>query len=249
MNDKSNSHEGIFIVEGGQLTLANLSISVDSEGNITASQPEITLRFDVCPEWLEIAYSHLETNRLASEKIQECLVKKNDTGIGEALKTEFRFGMQSIVASCTAIESLYELVKDKSNIPQATLLAWRKKRTAKYARISETLKVAFGISNDSTQKLREFLKESFSYRDRAIHPNQQFLNPAVHPELNRAVDFKFVLFRHHNAKAIYQFTLSFIYQLCTLKNIKNEAIKSYSEQLNKNLEPMVEKWKVEYGEL
>jgi len=249
MSDKTDSHEGIFLVDGGQLTLSNLSISIDNEGNITASQPEITLRFDVCPEWLEIAYSHLETNRSASNKIQSALLEKDDNSVGEALKLEFRYGMQSIVASCTAIESFFELIKDKSDIPQETLQAWSKNRTAKYARISETIKIAFGISNESTQKIREFLKESFSYRDRAIHPNQQFINPAVHPELNRAVDFKFVLFRHHNARAIYQFTLSFINQLSSLKNIKNEAIKTYSEQLQKKLEPIVKSWKDEYGEL
>jgi len=249
MTDNDKSHDGIFLVDGGQLTLGNLSISIDEEGNATCSPVEITLRFDVCPEWLQIAYSHLETNKLASERLIKGMQDGDDETIGKALKDEFRSGMQAIVAACTALDSFYEIVKDNADIPQDTIIAWSKNRTAKYARISEAVKTGFGISNQSADKIRKFLKESFNYRDRAIHPNQQFLSPALYPELNRAVDFKFVLFRHHNAKAIMQLTLSFIYQLCTFNKIKNEAIQTYADQLKIRIEPLVDTWKSEYGDL
>ncbi len=249
MTDNDKSHDGIFLVDGGQLTLGNISISIDEEGNVTGSPVEVTLRFDVCPEWLQIAYSHLETNKLASKMIIKGVQDGDDGIIGKALKDEFRSGMQAIVAACTALESFYEIVKDHADIPQDVLVAWSKNRTAKYARITETVKVGFGISNQSANKLREYLKESFSYRDRAIHPNQQFLSPAVYPELNKKVDFKFVLFRHHNAKAIMQLILSFIYKLCTFNKIKNEAIQIYADQLKIKLKPLVDTWESEYGDL
>jgi hypothetical protein len=249
MSDNEKYHDGIFLVDGGQLTLGNISLSIDEDGNVTGSPVEISLRFDVCPEWLQIAYSHLAANKLASDKIIKGMQDEDDEAIGKALKEEFRSGMQAIVAACTALDSFYEIVKEHADIPEDVIVAWGKKRTAKYARISEAVKVGFGVSNQSANKIRNFLKESFSYRDRAIHPNQQFLSPAVHPELNRAVDFKFVLFRHHNAKAIMQLTLSFIYQLCTFDKIKNEAIQTYADQLKTKLVPLVDTWKSEYGDL
>ena len=249
MSEEDKKHDGIFLVEGGQISLTNISFSITDDGEVTSEPPEVKLRFDVCPEWLEIAMDHLEANALAAEKIQNSLQENDEKAVGEALKKEFRYGMQAIVASCTAMEAFYEIIKELADIPDELTSSWRKNRTAKYARIAETIKIAFNISNESAEKIRGFLKESFSFRDRAVHPNQDFVHPAIHPELNRAVDFKFVLFRHHNAKAILHMMLSFIYQLCKYKKIKNENIQKYSEQLLVKVGPMVEVWESKYEKL
>lgn len=243
------SHDGLFLVEGGQLRLSGLSISISNDGEIDSEQPDIKLRYDVCPDWLEIAWHHLEANWAAAGKIQEFLLEKNDDAVGEALKEEFTYGMQSIVASCTAMEAFFEVIKDLSGLPPKLTATWREKRTAKYARIAETIRFAFGIDNTSAGKIREFLKESFSFRDKAVHPNQTFVHPAVHPELNKAVDVKFVLFRHHNAKAILGLTLSFVYQLCIYNKIKKEDIQDYSDQLVSKVKPQFERWESKYGKL
>lgn len=249
MSTENNEHEGIFLVEGAQLNLGNLSFSINEKGEIASSSPEIRLRYDVCPEWLEIAFEHLQSNDIASQKIQESRQQGDDQAIGKALKQECRYGMQSIVASCTAMDAFFEATKDLTDIPSEVFKAWGKNRTAKYAKTAETIKMAFGISNESANKIRDFLKEAYSYRDRAIHPIQEFTNPAVHPELKKAVDFKFVLFRHHNAKAILQMTLSFIHQLVTFDKIKNENIQKYADQLLVKVQPLVDNWRTKYDKL
>jgi len=218
-------------------------------GEINLEPAAIRLRHDVCPEWLEIAVDHLETNALSAEDIQNALKIKDDKIIGEALKKEFRYGMQSIVASCTAIEAFFEIISELAKIPDDLKDSWKKNRTSKYARIAEAMKIAFNINNETVEKIRELLKEIFSYRDKAIHPNQDFMPPALHPELNRVVDIKFVLFRHYNARTILRMTLSLIYQLCKYDKIKKKEIKTYSKQLLVILKPIVEMWESKYGAL
>jgi hypothetical protein len=249
MSEENKLNEGIFIVEGGQLSLADFSLSINNKGEITSEHLEVKLRFDVCPEWLDIAMDHLEMNASAAEDIQRCLEASDNRAVGEALKQEFRYGMQAIVASCIAIEAFYESIKELADVPEDLKHSWRKNRTAKYARIAETIKIAFNIKNESADKIRDLLKESFSYRDRAVHPNQDFMHPSIHPEFNRAVDLKFVLFRHHNAKAILHMMLSCIDQLCKYDRIKDKKIKTYSEQLLLKVGPMLEIWENKYGKL
>ena len=249
MTEKDNPNEGLFIVEGGELSISGMTFTINEKGEINLEPAAIRLRLDVCPEWLEIAIDHLETNTLSAEDIQNALKIKDDKIIGEALKKEFRYGMQSIVASCTAVEAFFEIICELANIPDDLKDSWRKNRTPKYARIAEAIKIAFNINNKTVEKIREYLKESFSYRDKAVHPHQDFMPPALHPELNRVVDIKFVLFRHYNARTILHTTLSLIYQLCRYDKIKKKEIKTYSKQLLGKLKPIVEIWESNYGTL
>jgi len=247
-NDKEGGKD-IFLVDGGQMKLSNLSICIDKRTNeISLEPPDIKLRFDVCPEWLDIALNHLDECTKSANSIQDALKNEDNELIGKSLKNEFSSGMQAIVSSCTALDAFYELIKEHAEIPEGTLNSWRANRTAKYARITETIRVAYNIKHESSKEIRKFLKEAFSFRDKAIHPNQKFMHPALHPELNRVVDVKFVLFRHYNAKVIVYGVLSCIQRLCGLKNIKNAEIIEFSEQLAEKIKPTINKWNANYGD-
>jgi uncharacterized protein YutE (UPF0331/DUF86 family) len=127
---------------------------------------------------------------------------------------------------------------------------WKEKRTARYKQIAETLKRTFVIPQDIFLQIRDILKQSFDLRDMAVHPKYGTNQPVLYPEINKFTDWRYSTFRYANAKAIVGHALSIIYQTARQKQDTNkEELKSYCENLVKQLDPTLSKWEGNFGKL
>ena len=167
-----------------------------------------------------------------------------------ALQKEFISGMQAIMASGVAIDAYYASVKDHIELPEDMMKAWRKNRTARYKQFAEVFKRAFSLRQETFENLREFLKQSMEFRNKAVHPEYGTTVPLLHVELNKVSDWRYAVFRFYNAKAIVGFTLSVIYQTASkLLADKNDRLRTYCEELIANIDPILKVWTDKYGKL
>jgi hypothetical protein len=220
LDDKSGDSEafsGILVIRGTQpiIPVGGLVIGYDENGQCTSSL-KLLLHGQVFHLWLEIALTHLIESKKNTDilllKKQEAKANGNSPIFSE-LELEFIHGMQSIVASATAIDAFYATVKNHVQIPKDQSKAWGKKRTARYKQISETFKVAFKLNPELTNKLQNSLKEIYGFRDLAVHPPSEAVEAVLHPELQVGVEPRFIKFGSHNAKEIFTGVCSIIEEL------------------------------------
>lgn len=200
--------------------------------------------------WLDIAYKHLLDTESAHKKLMIAKGERNDEKIARYLKKESISGMQSIMASCIAIDAYYASIKEHVEIPQSTLDSWRDNSTARYKQISEVFRVGFRLNTPSSKNLRNVLKQNFNLRDKAVHPNPGTAEPLLHVELNKFTDWRYATFRFYNAKAIHCLSLSVIFKTsCSVDPKIAENLKDFCSKLKPRLKPMERKWKRRYGDL
>ncbi len=153
---------GVFLIKGDKVSVPNLSISIDGEGNLSASPVEIHTGIDMSPYWLNIAYQHVKAAEKAHKGLMLVKTAKNDSLIGEYLKKESSTGMQAVMASGIAIDAYYASIKEHIKIPKRTLDAWRANGTARYKQIAEVMRIGFHLSNESSKHLRNVLKQNLT---------------------------------------------------------------------------------------
>jgi predicted transcriptional regulator len=247
--DELTPDPGIFLTQGGQVSIPSFSITIDENGSISSDPVTLHLGLDVCPVWMEIAFDHLILTHQAAKRLELARVERNDESIASALEAEYKSGMQAIVCSGIAMDAYYATVKKHANIPQTTLEAWKKNRTARYKQVAETLKIAFSLSTKFATSLRSVLEQNFRFRDMGVHPKQGTYPPALHPELNKIVDWRYVTFRHYNAKGIVGLTLKVIYQTAsTLSANVDINLRNHCTGLIQKLKPILGQWGREYGQ-
>lgn len=248
-NSQSAPPQGVFITKGMQVSIPNFSIQINPDGTIDASPLILHTGVDMCPYWLEIAYEHLIKTETANNDLMAAKKEEADEKIAEALKTESSYGMQTIMASAVAMEAYYANIKAHVALPIDLIEAWRKNKTARYLQIAEVLKKAFPMSGASASQIRDILKQNFTFRNKAVHPRTGTTAPALHPELNKITDWRFVTFRYYNAKAIVGLTLSIIAQTARRPRPKNEGLKTYCDTLTTQIKPIIVGWEARYGQL
>lgn len=246
----STPDPGLFITKGMIVSIPKFSLSINENGEITSNDMIIHTGLDMCPYWVEIAYEHLGKTEDIHNQLISAKNVNNEPLMGDLLQKEFISGMQSIMAGCIAIDSYYASIKDFAGIPESLKQTWREKGTARYKQIAETLKRTFIIPQDTFQKIREFLKQSFGLRDMAVHPKYGTDQPVLYPEINKISDWRYSAFRYANAKAVVGYSLSIIYQTASQKqDDKKQELKMYCENIVKKLDLTLSKWVEKYGKL
>lgn len=245
----SKPDPGVFLVKGDVVSTQSYSISVNEQGEITEASPVVLhLGIDMTGYWLEIAYKHLLNTESAHKKLMLAKKEKNNDKIAFYLKKESIAGMQSIMATGIALDAYYASIKEHVEISQSTLNSWRENSTARYKQISEVLRMGFRSNNSNSKSLRNIIKQTFSFRDKAIHPSQGTAAPALHVELNKVTDWRYAAFRFHNAKAIYGLSFSVIFNTASSTNPKiAETINQFCEQLLPRIKPLEHKWRKRFG--
>jgi hypothetical protein len=238
---------GVLITKGMKIAVpvGGMKISLNSQEEM---QVNVVVHYDVCPKWLEISLEHL----LEAEKSKKSLTiawNKNKENKIDFLEEEFTFSMQSIMAASIAIDAFYSSIKEFVEIPQSLTEIWRKKRTSRHAQIGEVLRRAFILKPNGTKNLRKFLQDIFKLRDLAVHPSGKLEEPILHPELDVAVEWRFVYFSYERAKNILMATLEIMWQLINSKNVTNPKITDHCKSLIQLLAPVYEKWKCNYGSI
>jgi hypothetical protein len=223
---------GILVTKGVTFGLSGFSFGMNQEtGEITANLGDPKLHYDVCPVWLEIAIGHLKDAKEARTERLAAYAASDDKVKYGTLEPEFRSSMQAITSAAIAVDGFYAVVQSKLDKTSHSPEKWRDARANRWARISETLKVAFQIDAGFFETMRDGLKQAYDFRDRAVHPTGRMDHPVLHPDLSVGVEPRLVTYRYDNAFGIVQFAVILIDELATRGKARNEALKKYGDAL------------------
>lgn len=232
---------GVFVSRGMTVAIpaGGLVLSLDKSGKPTGSLT-LHLHFDVCPTWFELALRHLEDAKNRQCARIAAWNTSDEDSKAATLEREFEASMQSIMASAIAVDAFYAVIQTKVKIPSTIITQWRKKRTPRYAQISEVLRNAFTLKPKGTAILRKDLKEIYRFRDLAVHPSGKIDAPLFHPEIQVGVEWRFAYFRYANALLIVREALHMLCELITSGKPKNGEVRKYCEALRPRIEPLQE---------
>ena len=187
---------GVFITSGMDIQVKNLRIDLNS---MTLDPITLNVRMDTWQHWLSIARDLAEKADAAYEQV--LVASKTDDGeaLGAALEEEFRCGMLGISAAAFAIDAFYASVKERYRAHPDEQL-WKTNNLARYKQIIETLRWVWKIKPAPTKTMRDWLKMIFRFRDWAVHPPADFREAILRPDIDRGVEWRFVVFRAENAR-------------------------------------------------
>lgn len=201
-NGPEEPHQGVFIVQGTNLRVSNISFSIDrATGEVTASPVQLETSIDVWSEWLQVAIDHAVAAAEIEDEAEVARGAGDDNTLGVLLRQVMREGVQAIAAAAFAIEGFQDGVHARMPVPDALLQTWRANGTAQHSRVAETLRRATKVTNKQSQALAAITASAFRFRRLAVHPSAQFASPAHHPRFSRVMEHKFVVFRAENAAA------------------------------------------------
>lgn len=234
---------GIFVTKGMGLRVPPGGLVIGPE----ASTLTLHVSLDVWPYWLSLATRHARDAELARSAL---IAAGEDASARQtALEAEFSAGMQAAVCAAVAVDAFFAVVKDKSDFPHALTLTWRKKKTGRFRQVAEVLRRAFKIGPKTSASVRILLRELFQLRDRAVHPDAAFSHPMHHPVLGVATEWRFVVFRHENAKAMVGNALTLISRLLALPNPKYPALVTWSKAALHLVGGPLAEWEAGFGPL
>ena len=233
---------GVFISKGMTFAIKKGGLKLNLKDGKIATSLTPSVSIDLCPIWLNLSVQHLEKARQWRNKRKSVWLSANEDLKADTLEREFEHSMQAIISMAIAYDSFYGTIKNKINLPQTMIDAWKKNRTARYIRISETLKQAFIIRKKGNAILRQAIKEIFRFRDMAIHPTGDLEYPVMHPELGVAVEWRFQTFSYMNANMIVQEGLRRLMKLAQFKKVINKQIETYCPTFLELINPILKKY-------
>lgn len=247
--EKSNA--GIFITKGSQISIpeGGLVIRLGPEGQLETADLTIHIALHLTTYWLEIAYNHLRSSDAAAQDVASAVNAEDDTALGQALEREFMAAMQAMAAAAIAVDALYASIKERVEVPQSTVEAWRKNRTARFKQIAEVFRLGFQIGPKSYKQLASMLRELFRFRDWAVHPPSKASAPVLRVDIGKATEWRFAAFRFENARPAVQMALSMSAQLASRPKPKFPDLVQHCAGLQQMLAPLVSEWEARYGEL
>ncbi len=214
-----------------------------------SAPPSVTLEmaFDVWPLWFDIALDHLDVARESHEALLAA-ISGGDSNAVRHLEPECRASMVAMSACAFAVDAFYSSVQELAPIERALLTKWDENRLARYKRIAEVLRLAFRIGNESMGIVRDVLRQVFAFRDCAVHPPGNFRQPVLHPELATGVEWRFVAFRHDNAREALRSSLSIIAQLLPKVREENAPLADWaaSDFTSRRVDDLLGRWPDHY---
>ena len=259
MNDENSSEREnselqagrVFIGQGTQMSIpkGGLTIRVDSDGGSVIDPVTVHVRFDTWPMLLQLGLEQLADADHRHLEVLDTWGGLRDDELGRSLGAECKAGMQAIVASGTAIDAFYAVVKERINILGETKDAWRRNRTARDRQIAEVMRLAFNMNPKGFARVRQILGEITRFRGWAVHPSGQPAEPVQHPELGVGVEWRFVAFGFQNAHSAVRVSLALIAQMLSSPRKKHAKLDEYCRAVSSRIHPLVREWEGRYGEL
>lgn len=245
------SYKGVFITKRTKVLIpaGGLSIGFDENGAFT-SNCILHVGVNLSPFWIKIACSHLREAEIAYKNLVEAGRKDISEKIAEYLEREFISGMQAMMAAAIALDAHYAVVKDYVNISSDVVESWKKNKTSRPKQIYEVFRRAFPTIRRSKSDVAKFIAEIFRFRDWAVHPIASADEPILYPEINRAVEWRFLAFRFLNAKRAVRSATQII--ALTLREPypdNNEQLKGFCIQFKTSFDEAILAWEDGYGEL
>lgn len=237
-----------MVNRGASFGISNLRITIGPDG-VLASDTQVTLSLDLTPYWLEIAVSQARMSIEHHKKLLDVFQAEDQDSVDRAMEAECKASMQTFAAAAIALDAFYGNVTQHLPVPEELRLQWRVNRTARYKQIAEVFRRAFKVDPRSAVRLRQRIREIFEWRGRTVHPPSSASQPVFYEELSVGTEWRFVVFRAHNARLIASTALSIIAQLVTRPRDEHEALVRYCAPALTNIQPTVDEWEREFGSL
>ncbi len=133
------------------------------------------------------------------------------------------------------------------NLPSDLVDTWREKRTARHKQVSEVLRRAFRIDAATLKQIIPLLKDTYSFRDRAVHPIGTTTDPVQHPELRIYSEWRYVAYWYQNAYNLLRACHSlFSFVLETKPSKLDQPIEKYRDHLRPLLVPVLDRLQHEF---
>ena len=154
------------------------------------------------------------------------------------MQAEFKDSIQAVVAAATAVDATYASLFQLITISPALKESWQKNRTPRFAQVSEVFKRAFVLGNKNTAIVYQNVRETYKFRDLAVHPSGISKPPVWHGEMHVAVEWQFDTYRAKNASLIVAAVSRLFWQLAHNTKPKNLKVQQYAENLKIHLAEM-----------
>lgn len=249
MSDSKKEH-GVFLIKGMNVGVegGELVYHIRPDGTPELQPVALSIRVDLYPYWFSTALTRLSETREAFLNLRSAHELGDDEDKAEALLREAIAGMQAIVAATTAMDAIYVSVRQRTDLDERTLAAWKENRTARHRQAFETFRRAFKVQGKNADLLRVKLKELAYYRDRIVHPPTKSGSAVRYPELEFATDWRLVEFRYRNALAIVFNCLDISALLAKQEHqSQNGEVKVFSMELGEKLRPLIEEFKSNFS--
>lgn len=229
-----------------RIPAGGLVISLDGSG-IPPVKFEVVL--NTWRYWLNIATGHVNDAVRAHTDLLAAHAENDDPAKGHAFEAEFTSSMQAISASAFSLEAFYASVNERIPPDEELAKRWAKNRTARTARICETLIRSFKITHPGRAVLRKNLEEVFRFRDYAVHPPARFREPIMHPDLGVGVEWRFIAFSASGSITAARVALSIIKQCLHAPRTEYEELAKWSQDFVPKIDEMTAEWETRHGPL
>jgi hypothetical protein len=232
---------GIFIIEGMRLSLSNLSLRLDDNGQLQCDGPLVSVSYDACVAWAKIAIAQRDAaiNRMATRRSVWASAQASEDDKAHALSDEFATTMQAIVAAATCIDGFYDQIAPFSPVSKETKAAWLKNRTARAVQIAETLRSTFRIKPHEMTPARQSLRALYMLRDASVHPSSNPQAPHQHPELDIATDWRLTTFRGDVADFFVCSAVGMLFDISRGTKFHSEELAKFIDELRKKMDKLL----------
>ena len=188
--------EGVLVIEGSQLKISDLHITLNLDGPPSLSPVRVLLSWEIWPMWLRVAIEHEAAARRIRTELLQADGPDDDQLRADLLASEARACMVAVTAAAFTFEAMA-----LSAVAKAGLADGIGSRTSAAKRIAEMLKQCFAIPSDQFKGWRAGLQQLFTARNEAVHPDTGFHEPLPHPALRAGVARPAHVYRLENAQA------------------------------------------------
>lgn len=244
----------VFLIKLTQLSIprGGIRLGVDPSGALVPlGDVHVQLGMWVFPIWLNVALQHAVKSKSANKAFLEAHREKHEENKAAFLEEEFVYGMQSIVASATALDAFYASFKDYAKFSDSEMERMRAGRASRPVRIKEALRRVFSLDEEQTAQLHKILSTTYEYRGWAVHPHSGQKDPVYHPDIDAGVEWRIRAFSCSNAIEILRWSISVIYGLIEAhsKADPEDLAQKVCSQTLRHVAPIVAAWEKEFGSL
>jgi hypothetical protein len=201
---------GVMVFKGIKLGFrpGDIVISTGSDGEPVMSGTACT-SYSTIPVWLKIAHDQRNVAKTAKAEIDRrwhAEIEKR----GDLLFAEMMPALQSIVASATALDGIYSLLKPHSSITPEMIMSWRNARTARSAQVFEVIHQLYRFPNALARDTKQMVEDIYDLRGRAVHPAHELEPAMVRPDIQEGLDWRFCAYRFESCDLCYKNMLRMI---------------------------------------
>lgn len=200
---------GLLVFEGMRVGFQAGDLAINLSDMSMSAYPSTS--FDTTVMWLSIAKIHLASANDASQELatrwEEAPERRRNF-----LLLELGSAMQIVLSCAIVLEVMYDRLK-RAGVLRSVEQIWRKNRTARYARISAAVALAFRNPNKEAQQIRSSIQRVFELRDRCVHPSQGLARAARRSGIPVGLDWRFCTYTYENAKVCFEDTVRLIFLL------------------------------------